>query len=444
MKKSGLEFIFLLVCGMRIMTTVWLACLCLGSAGCSKKLKSGTAVISDGSEDTSRSVPGRPDQWLGHLGSNRNGHADHQWKNDWLDQEPELLWRKELGKGAAGIVVANGLVVGVGNNAGSDTVYCLSADDGSEQWKLSYKCPEGKRMFEGGPAATPTIDPVNRRVYVLSHQGELRCIDMLTGRLIWIVDYQKDLQGRLPQYGFAGAPLLSGDVLIVQPGGDQGSVVGLDPLTGRKLWAGGRDKLSYSSPVSFSHGGKEMIASFNAHGLSVLAVPGGDLVARIPWETQYQINAATPCYYAGHLFIASGYGKGAGLISLEGNNAQLVYETRDIVCQFQSPVRSGGFIYVVSGDNSSKARLCCLRFDNGSVQWSEALGGNRGNVVIAGDKLVVLTEKGEALLCDVTPKGYADRGRFQALGGRCWASPAIAEGKLIVRNNAGRVICYGL
>ena len=155
-------------------------------------------------------------------------------------------------------------------------------------------------MFEGGPAATPTIDPVNRRVYVLSHQGELRCIDMLTGRLIWIVDYQKDLQGRLPQYGFAGAPLLSGDVLIVQPGGDQGSVVGWDPLTGRKLWAGGRDKLSYSSPVSFSHGGKDMIASFNAPGLSVLALPGGDLVARIPWETQYQINAATPCYYAGH------------------------------------------------------------------------------------------------------------------------------------------------
>ena len=63
---------------------------------------------------------------------------------------------------------------------------------------------------------------------------------------------------------------------------------------------------------------------------------------------------------------------------------------------------------------------------------------------LAGDKLVILTEKGEALLCDAAPGAFVDRGRFQALGGRCWAPPAIAEGKLFVRNNSGRLVCYGL
>ncbi len=427
-----------------IVAHVFAAGCCLLVSSCSEKLKSGTALIAEEKENVTPPLPGSPDEWLGHLGSSRNGHSGYALEKDWLDNEPELLWRRELGKGAAGVAVADNRVVAVGNRAGSDTVYCLSVDDGSEQWVLSYKCPEGKRMFEGGPAATPTIDPVNRRVYVLSHQGELRCIDMTNGNELWMRDYAKDLQGRLPQYGFAGAPLLSGGTLIVQPGGSSGSVVGLDAATGKKLWAGGADNVSYSSPVSFKHDGREMIASFNAHGLVVLTPPGGEVVARIPWKTSYKINAATPCYYSGHLFIASGYGKGAGLISLAGGGAELVYETRDIVCQFQSPVRSGGYIYAVSGDNSNKARLCCLRFDDGSLQWSVPLGGNRGNVIVSGDKLVVLTEKGEVLLCDAAPDGFVDRGRFQALGGRCWASPAIADGKLFVRNNAGRLVCYGL
>ena len=414
-------------------------------ASCSKKLRSGTAVITGQEDSPDSTLPSRADQWLGHLGSNRDGRAsDVNWKQDWLEHEPQLLWRKELGKGAAGVALAHGLVVAVGNAAGSDTVYCLRVEDGSEQWSFSYSCPEGKRMFEGGPAATPTIDAVNRRVYVLSHQGELRCLDMTSGTELWMTHYVKDLQGRLPQYGFSGAPLLAGSALVVQPGGDGSSVVALDPGNGKKRWGAGSDEVSYSSPVNFVHDGREMLASFNSHGLSVHGLAGGELVARVPWKTKYKINAATPCYFSGHVFIASGYGKGAGLLALAEEGGELVYETRDVVCQFQSPVRSGGFLYLVSGDNSTKARLCCLRFDNGVVQWSVPLGGNRGNVLISGDKLVILTEKGEALLCDAAPGGFVDRGRFQALGGRCWAPPAIAGGKLFVRNNSGRLVCYGL
>lgn len=415
------------------------------ASSCSKNLRSGTAIIADQDVNAGQAFPGKADQWLGHLGNHRDGHtADVSWGQDWREHEPELLWSKEVGKGAAGVAVAHGRVFAVGNAAGSDTIYCLRIDDGSEEWSFSYRCPEGKRMFEGGPAATPTIDPVNRRVFVLSHEGELRCLDMTGGAELWIRDYVKDFKGRLPQYGFAAAPLLIGSMLVVQPGAEGGSVVALDSGSGQKRWGAGNDKVSYSAPIAFEHNGRQMLASFNAYGLSVYGLSTGEDFARIPWKTRYKINAATPCYFSGHVFIASGYGKGAGLVSLAKGGGELVYETRDVVCQFQSPVRSGEFLYVVSGDNSTKARLCCLRFDNGAVQWSVPLGGNRGNVVISGDKLVVLTERGEALLCDAVSSGFVDMGRFQALGGRCWAPPAIAGGKMLVRNNAGRLVCYGL
>ena len=176
---------------------------------CSKKLKSGTAIIVGKGEHADLSPPDKGDQWLGHLGNHRNGRtSDVNWEQNWLDREPGILWRKELGKGAAGVAVAHGRVFAIGNTEGSDTIYCLRIDDGVEEWSFSYGCPLGKRMFEGGPTATPTIDPLNRRVYVLSHQGELRCLDMSSGVELWMRDYVRDLGGIMPQYGFAAAPLL--------------------------------------------------------------------------------------------------------------------------------------------------------------------------------------------------------------------------------------------
>ena len=428
-----------------LMTVMVLGCAFFCNFACSKKLKSGTAIIVGKGEHADLSPPDKGDQWLGHLGNHRNGRtSDVNWEQNWLDREPGILWRKELGKGAAGVAVAHGRVFAIGNTEGSDTIYCLRIDDGVEEWSFSYGCPLGKRMFEGGPTATPTIDPLNRRVYVLSHQGELRCLDMSSGVELWMRDYVRDLGGIMPQYGFAAAPLLVDNFLVVQPGGESNSVVVLDPENGKKRWGSGSDATSYSAPISFEHDGRYILASFNAYGLALYELSGGDVMARVPWKTKYNINAATPCYFAGHVFIASGYGKGAGLISIVEGGGELIYETRDVVCQFQSPVRSGGFLYIVSGDNSTKARLCCLRFDNGVMQWSVPLGGNRGNVIIAGDKLVVVTEKGEALLCEASPEGFVDMGRFQALGGRCWAPPSIAAGKLFVRNNSGRLACYGL
>lgn len=412
---------------------------------CSRKLKSGTAEIDRQSRDKALPLPGRADEWLGHLGSLRNGcSGDANWRQDWRDREPESLWRAELGKGVAGVAIANGRVLAIGNAGGTDTVYCLRASDGTRIWSLSYSCPLGKRMFEGGPAATPTIDPVARRVFVLSHQGELRCIDMNSGLELWMRHYVRDLGGRMPEYGFAGAPFLSEGVLIVQPGGEGNSIVALDPETGDRRWGAGSDVPSYSAPIGFVHGGRKTVAVFNSYGLAMYSIIGGEEMGRIRWQTRYDINAATPCYFAGHVFIISGYGKGGGLISLNKNGGGVVYETRDVVCQFQSPVRAGEFLYMVSGDNTTRARLCCVRFDNGDVKWSEPMGGNRGNVILAGDKLVALSEKGEALLCEATPAGFVDMGRFQALGGRCWAPPAIAGGRLYVRNNAGRLACISL
>ena len=45
------------------------------------------------------------------------------------------------------------------------------------------------------------------------------------------------------------------------------------------------------------------------------------------------------------------------------------------------------------------------------------------------------SDKGEVALVKATPDGYNEVARFEALKGQTWNYPAIADGRLLVRNS---------
>jgi hypothetical protein len=47
---------------------------------------------------------------------------------------------------------------------------------------------------------------------------------------------------------------------------------------------------------------------------------------------------------------------------------------------------------------------------------------------------VITTEQGEVVLLKADPKEHKELAKFQALDGRTWNVPAIADGRLFVRN----------
>lgn len=412
---------------------------------CSKELKSGKAQLEPDLDENSLGAIAQSDAWIGHLGQNRDGHSSQsKFDANWSEREPQRLWRAKLGTGAAGVAVADGRVYGLGNSGDEDSVFCLDALSGEQIWRISYPCALDKRMFEGGPAAAPGLDLSSGRLFILSHEGELRCLDSKDGAEIWKRHYVEEFAGRRPTYGYAGAPLIVDGLLIIEPGAADGGVLALDAATGEERWSAGSEKPGYAAPSLFKHSGRPAVAVFNSYGLEAFELNSGEGLFRYRWETPYEINAAIPRFYAGHVFVSSGYGKGAALISIAKGKPDLVYETRDVMTQFQSPVRVGEHLFVVSGDNNTKASLTCLRFDDGSVRWRESLGGNRGNVIAVSGKLIVVTERGEALLVRAEAEGYEELGRFQASGGRCWAPPALADSQLYIRNNRGDLSCWDL
>jgi outer membrane protein assembly factor BamB len=63
--------------------------------------------------------------------------------------------------------------------------------------------------------------------------------------------------------------------------------------------------------------------------------------------------------------------------------------------------------------------------------------------LLANGHLIVLSESGELALVKAAPDNYQELVRFQAIEGKTWNHPAIAEGRLLVRN-ANQMACFDL
>ena len=57
-----------------------------------------------------------------------------------------------------------------------------------------------------------------------------------------------------------------------------------------------------------------------------------------------------------------------------------------------------------------------------------------GQILAAGEHLVVLTEDGDVVLVRATPESHQEVAGFRAIDGKTWNVPAIAGGRLLVRN----------
>ena len=128
--------------------------------------------------------------WPIYRGVNHDGiSSETDWKSDWPESGPKVLWRGTVGTGYSSIVISEGRAYTMGNQGDAkdpdkgpetDTVYCLDAVKGEVLWKHSYPCALQPLYYEGGALSTPSVD--GGVVYTLSKMGDLFCFDAVNGR----------------------------------------------------------------------------------------------------------------------------------------------------------------------------------------------------------------------------------------------------------------------
>ena len=79
----------------------------------------------------------------------------------------------------------------------------------------------------------------------------------------------------------------------------------------------------------------------------------------------------------------------------------------------------------------------------GRLQW-QTKAPAFGSLIRAGDKLLVLSDKGELLVVRPSPEAFQPLARAKILSGTCWIPPALGNGLLYARNAKGELLCVEL
>jgi len=293
----------------------------------------------------------------------------------------------------------------------------------------------GYRNNQGdGPRGTPTID--GDRVYAEGGNGDLTCLDLRTGKTLWHLSLIQDLGGNRPGWGYSESPLIVDNLLIVTPGGKQGTVAALDKKTGDVVWRSDQltEAAHYASAVVATIGGVRQVVQVARENAFGLALDTGKLLWRYDGACNGTANCCSPIVDNDRVFVASAYGTGGGLVKVD--NAATAQQATEVYFEKKMAIHHGGIVKI--GDHmytNGSGTLMCVNFLTGEIVWQDRSVG-KGSLVAADGMLYVLSERQQLALVEATTDKYREQGRIKLEGhGRpSWAHPVVVGGVLYVRD----------
>jgi outer membrane protein assembly factor BamB len=397
-------------------------------------------VLADSTDSASSAAAADWPQWRG---VNRDAVSPETGLlGRWPESGPKVLWRTEVGAGFSSVSVSAGKLYTMWDEEKTQFLLCLDARTARELWRLKIGAAFNN-YYGNGPRSTPLID--GKTVFAVGTGGRLVAANKDTGELLWKHDLATEFEAALPSYGYSSSPMVSGDKLVIEAGGKQAAFMAFDKKTGKPVWSSENDQPAYSSPIEISVGGVRQIVFWSAHGLHSVSAKDGKVLWRFAWETFCPVsgdplNTGTPIFVApDRIYIASG--SGAALLRLVLGDKKFKVETLWENDEMRSDVNTSlllaGHIY-----GFDRGTLKCLDVKTGEIKWA-ARGFQRGSLIAADGKLIVLGEQGKLALVEADPDRFVEHASAQVLEGRNWTSPSLAGGKLYLRNHE-EMVCLDM
>lgn len=382
------------------------------------------------------------------VGSARQAAANGAW-TDWrgpardgcfplperLPSRARFLWRRPMtGAGMAGVAATADRVIVVDKDETekADIFRCLDAGTGDEWWTLEYPAA-GDMDFSNAPRANPLIR--GELVYLLGAFGDLHCVRLDDGHVVWKRNIVKDFGAKVPAWGTSAAPLIAGDRLIVNPGARDASVVALHRHTGAVLWKASGGPAAYSSFVVGRFGGVEQIIGYDAtslHGWD--PDTGRHLWQLVPDETG-DFNVPTPVVLNSRLLLTT-ENNGTRIHDFDSDGRiRPKPSARSMVLapDCSTPVVSDGIVF------GCNRRLVCLDARDLQTRWvrEEPIFDDYANLVAGSGRLLITTNPGELVLIRATGARFDERSRLRLFEkADIWSHPAIVGDRLYVRTQA--------
>ena len=407
------------------------------------------------------------DDWPQWRGPTRDGiWLETGLRDSFAGGPPNRVWRTEISNGYSGPTVADGRVYvtdRVTEPAEVERILCFEESTGEPIWEHAYPCSYKGVSYPDGPRASVTIS--DGRAYSLGTFGHLRCLNAETGAVIWKKDPGVDYDIGMPIWGITSSPLIEGDLVIVQLGGQPDAcIVGLDAQSGEERWRALSDDASYSAPIIIERDGNRVLICWTGEHVAGLNPENG----AVHWKHELPpakmvINVPTPVIDGNRMFL-SGFYDGSYLFNLaeDGLSAELVWARRGrselktdaLHAMISNPLIQGEYIYGFD----SYGEFRCLDMKTGDRVWEDLTIVPKDrwatvHTVRNGDRYWMFNDQGELIIATLSPDGVHEISRAKVIeptpgqlnrgSGVSWSHPAYANRRAYIRSDT-ELICIDL
>jgi outer membrane protein assembly factor BamB len=410
--------------------------------------------------------------WPGFLGPTHDGKSPERGPiPPWPPEGPRVVWQRPLlGGYAIGSVRGERYYQfdGAGKRA---TLTCMKSGTGEDLWKHEYATDyEDLYGYDAGPRCCPVTD--GELIYILGSEGRLHALRVADGSLAWNRDTAKEFRVVQNFFGVGSAPILVGDLLILQVGGSppgspdihsgevrglDSGIVAFDKRTGEVRYRITDELASYSSPVTTEIDGHRWCFVFARGGLVGFDPASGEVRFRHPWRSRLlqSVNASNPVVAGDLVFISEAYGPGGTVLRVKPGGGEVVWKDvpgrdRAMATHWNTAIHVDGFLYGSSGRHRSEAELRCVELATGKVRWGVP-GLTRCSLLYVDGHFVCLGEDGVLRLLKASPDRYDEVSRavLRSRDGEpllkepAWAAPILSHGLLYARGK-DRLVCVEL
>ncbi|MDB6053987.1 MAG: hypothetical protein JWN25_1510 [Verrucomicrobiales bacterium] len=380
--------------------------------------------------------------WASWFGPERNGHAA---KDESLPSHftatPTPDWKIKVGGGFSSPVVQGGELAYFDENGEREILHLVSAKDGKEIWKLDV-AEKIEDEWGAGPRSTPIL--TETRIYATSGNGEFRCVERKTGKVIWQKSFEKDYQvkflgskaqeGTSSRRGNNGSPLLFDDKIVLPVGSTAGAtLVCFNAENGTEIWRMGNEEAAYSSAIMGTVSGERQIIYLNADALVGVLPAKGKEIWRVPLKTNAKRHASTP-QLIGDMVVVSSHTFGVQTFHIKKIGSEWKIEkgwTNPEKINLSTLVRVDNTLYGQGGNKNFVA----INVATGKLLWSApGFGKENSSTIAVQQRLISLTDEGILYLLAANPEKYDELGQIQICG-KNWNFPAFANQHLYVRDN---------
>jgi outer membrane protein assembly factor BamB len=386
----------------------------------------------------------------------------------WPEGGPRIVWQRPLGEGYAPPAIQKGRLFVVDRVGQKIWTSAVKSETGEPLWRFGYDTDYADMYgYDGGPRCAPVVD--DDRVYVYGPEGRLHCLRAVDGAVLWKKDLVAEYHVVQNFFGVGSAPLVDGELLLVQVGGSPagspgiqtGEVRGLDSglvafdkRTGQEKYRMSAELASYSSPRTATIDGCRWGFLFARGGLIGFEPATGKIDFHFPWRAKIleSVNSSQPVVVDDLVLLSECYGVGGALLKVKPGAVEVVWSDgrkrdRSLATHWMTPIHVDGHVYGSSGRHKENAELRCVELKTGAVKWSVP-ELTRSSLLLADGRFVCLGEDGTLRLLAPSPEKFTEISKVQLrspegaplLRYPAWAAPILSHGYLYVRGK-DRLVC---